>query len=82
MFIWHKPCCYFKILYDLIQNYEDKITKISIVDNTVVVGENKTSFKVNITFETGNLITLKFVINNNITTNTLDNPNITVLAQE
>lgn len=72
----------FKALYDLIQNYENKVTKISIIDNTVVVGENKTSFKVNITFETENIVTLKFVINNNISTNTLDNPNITVLAQE
>lgn len=72
----------FKILYDTIQGYEDKVTKISIIDNTVVVGEDKTSFKVNITFETGNLVTLKFVINNSISTNTLDNPNITVLAQE
>ena len=72
----------FKALYDYIQNYEEKVNLISIIDNTVNIGQYETSFKVKVTFETGNYLILKFVINNNISTNILEDPNIIVLAQE
>ena len=72
----------FKALYDYIQNYEEKVNSISIIDNTVNIGQYETSFKVKVTFETENFLILKFVINNNISTNILEDPNIIVLAQE
>ncbi len=71
-----------KILYDFIQNYEQKIKSISIIDNTVIIGENETSFKVKVVFESDNNLIFKFVINNNISTNILEDPNIKILAQD